>query len=158
MVWVHGTFNYLKNTNIDKEDYEVVYKAIENHNKFEIEKGLTERELFFSKLIRDADKLDILYALGNPDCLDLDQDNYEISELIEKDFFMNKTGNHKNKKSLNDHIIIMFSFIYDINFKPTYELIKVNKYYDKIYERINRKDIFKKYIDYVNEYLEERVK
>ena len=54
---------------IDKEDYQVVYTAIKNHNKFVIESNLTERELLFSKLIRDADKLDILYALGNKEII-----------------------------------------------------------------------------------------
>ena len=57
--------NALKNYGIDESDYEVVYKAIRNHDKFVIENGLTDRELLFAKMIRDADKLDILYAFGN---------------------------------------------------------------------------------------------
>ena len=55
---------FLDNFNITKEDYEVVYKAIKNHNKFAIEENLNERELIFTKMIRDADKIDILYATG----------------------------------------------------------------------------------------------
>lgn len=35
--------------------------AIKNHNKYKIEDGLTSKEEFFAKLIRDADKIDILY-------------------------------------------------------------------------------------------------
>ena len=150
--------NFLNQTSIDKEDYEVVYKAVKNHNKFEIEKGLTERELLFAKLIRDADKLDILYAIGNPNYNILFQDDEEISEKIEKQFFNNTSGNTKDAKSLNDRLVIKICFIYDINFKETYEMIYTNKYYDKLYERINRKDIFKPYIDHVNKYLEERMK
>ena len=42
------------------EQYDcIIYKAINNHNKFEIERGLSERELLHCKIIRDADKLDI---------------------------------------------------------------------------------------------------
>ena len=48
---------YIEN---DKYD-EIIRKAIKNHNKFEIEKRLTEKELIFAKIIRDADKIDIIY-------------------------------------------------------------------------------------------------
>ena len=44
-----------------KEDIydKIIYIAIKNHNKIEIEKGLGERELLHCKIIRDSDKLDI---------------------------------------------------------------------------------------------------
>ena len=149
--------NILDKTPINKEDYEVVYKAIDNHNQFKINEGLTERELFFAKLIRDADKLDILYALGNKEIKSLRQDDKEITNKIEEDFFNNKDINKKDIISLNDSLIISFGFIYDINFKETIEIINNEKYYDKIYKRINRKDIFKKYLDHVNKYMKERI-
>lgn len=38
---------------------DIVRKAIENHNRFEIEDGLSEDELLQAKIIRDADKIDI---------------------------------------------------------------------------------------------------
>ena len=42
----------------DSQYDEIIKKAIENHSKLTIEKGLNERELLHSKIIRDADKLD----------------------------------------------------------------------------------------------------
>lgn len=149
--------NILDKTNINQIDYEIVYKAVDNHNQFKINNGLTERELFFAKLIRDADKLDILYALSNKNILNIRQDNKEITKKIEEDFFNNKNINKEDTLSLNDSLIIQFAFIYDINFKETLEIIYKEKYYEKIYERINRKDIFKKYLDYTNKYIEERI-
>ena len=150
--------NFLNKINIDKSDYEVVYKAIDNHNQFKINDGLTERELLFAKLIRDADKLDILYALGNFEIKEiLKQDNSEISKELEKDFFNNKIGNIKDSKSSNDGLVVTFCYIYDINFKETYQIIYENNYYEKIYERINRKDIFEKYLNHTNKYIKERI-
>ena len=150
--------NFLNKINIDKSDYEVVYKAIDNHNQFKINDGLTERELLFAKLIRDADKLDILYALGNIEIKEiLIQDNSELSKELEKDFFNNKIGNIKDSKSSNDGLVVTFCYIYDINFKETYQIIYENNYYDKIYERINRKDIFEKYLNHTNKYIKERI-
>ena len=67
--------NIIKNTNIDSSDYIVVYKAIKNHNKFEIQENLSERELLFSKLIRDADRIDILRVLSfNKNIVSIDYD------------------------------------------------------------------------------------
>ena len=150
--------NFLDNCNIDKSDYEVVYKAVDNHNQFKIDEGLTERELLFSKLVRDADKLDILYVLGNPNIKGiLKQDETEISKELDIAFFNKTSGNVKDVKSKNDSLVIIFGYIYDINFKESYQIIYENKYYDKIYERINRKDIFNKYIEYANKYISERI-
>ena len=149
--------NILNRTNIDKEDYEVVYKAIKNHNKFKIESNLTERELLFSKLIRDADKLDILYVLGNESFNRFNQDDKPISKSLEETFYSHKVANKDDIKSLNDVILLYFCYIYDIDFKETYQIISKEKYYDKIYERINRKDIFFPYIAYTNKYIKERI-
>ena len=150
--------NLLDKTNIDKSDYEVVYKAIDNHNQFKIDNDLNERELLFAKLIRDADKLDILYALGNPNIKEtLRQDETEINKVLETSFFNGLPGNVHDVKSKNDSLVIIFSYIYDLNFKETCQIIHQNKYYEKIYERINRKDIFKKYLEYTNKYIEERI-
>ena len=149
----------LEKLNINESDYEIIYKSIYNHNRFKIESNLSERELFFSKLIRDADKLDILYALGNKEIKkELRQDNKEITKSIKDAFFNNKPGNVKDIKSKNDALLINFGYIYDINFKETFEIILKEKYYEKIYERIECKDIFKPYLTHTLKYIEERMK
>lgn len=53
--------NLLEDLNILNK--ELIYTAILNHNKFKIQEGLTGQELLHSKLIRDADKLDIFRVL-----------------------------------------------------------------------------------------------
>lgn len=119
---------------------------------------MIEREELFCKLIRDADKLDILYVLGEEKYKKLlYQGDEDISKELEKTFYNNVQGNIKNVKSKNDSLVIVFSYIYDINFKETYKIIYENKYYDKIYQRIDRKDIFLPYLEHVKEYLKERI-
>ena len=96
--------------------------------------------------------------MGNPDINGiLKQDEAEISKELDTSFFNKKSGNVRNVKSKNDSLVITFGYIYDINFKESYQIIYENKYYDKIYEKINRKDIFKKYCDYANKYIKERI-
>ena len=62
--------NNIRNYIIDSKYDNIIYNAIRNHNKFIIDSNLDDRELLFSKIIRDADKIDIMYLyvigeLGN---------------------------------------------------------------------------------------------
>ena len=50
--------NVLKD--LSEEIKEVIYKSILNHSRAEIIPDKSEKVIFFSKLIRDADKLDII--------------------------------------------------------------------------------------------------
>ena len=119
--------NALKYFDIIEEDYEVVYKAIKNHNKYAIEPNLNERVLLFAKMIRDADKLDILYALGNDKIKEIfREDDGEISERIKKEFYQNKPIKLNFKENENENIIVLFSFIFDFNFIISIHLIKQN--------------------------------
>ena len=52
---------YIKKYIDDNHYIPIIYKAIENHNKYKIEDNLNDEEILFSKIVRDADKLDILY-------------------------------------------------------------------------------------------------
>lgn len=118
--------NYIEKFNIDKKYYDIIYKAIINHNTLTIEEGLNERELFFSKLIRDADKIDILRV----------NIKYRKPEFIEKpsvrvmeDFNNNviiKKGDCHNR---TDKILLLLAFIYDINFKESYIVLNELNYY-----------------------------
>ncbi len=142
---------------IPKEDYEVVYKAIKNHNKYAIEPGLNRKELLFAKLIRDADKLDILYALSNPELKNIiREDDSTISKKVNDEFFANKQVVRDYQETFNENIVVIFSFAYDFNFNLSLDMLNYENYYDKIYARLDKKDMFKKYIDHVKEYIRER--
>ena len=46
---------------IEEDTYDTIIKnAIEQHNKYKVEEGFSEEELFYIHMIRDADKLDII--------------------------------------------------------------------------------------------------
>ena len=161
----HGTYGkeileqnkVLSKLDIPKEDYSVVYKSISNHNKYEIEKGLNKRELLFSQMIRDADKLDILYAIGNKKIKPyIYEDDSIITNEVKQTFLSKKTITKDKIKNKNDGLITMFSYIYDINFNSTLYIIKKNRYYEKILKRLKDKEKFTPYIDYIKTHIKER--
>ena len=114
---------------IDTNEYdEIIRKAIKNHNKFSIESGLTQEEMMFAKLIRDADKIDILYESvyifykNNEDMVN----KSILSEKIYNEF-MKKSSIKKEKNIILkyiDDIVCVLALIFDINYKPSFEILK----------------------------------
>lgn len=127
----------------DKYD-EIIIKAVKNHNKYSIEEGLTEKELLFAKLIRDADKIDILYEaveifnLGT----EIEVENSKISPT----FYEKICSKEQIKRTKNmqmtpaDRIISFIAFIFDINFKTSFQIIQRENYINQILDRYNFKD------------------
>lgn len=150
--------NLILNYDINKCDYEIVKKAIRNHNKYQIEDGLNERELFFAKLVRDADKIDILNAFSSIRVLEICECDEEISPSVREEFFNNITVRNVNVKNKNNKIISMLAFLFDINFEVSYRIIKEEDFINKFYDAIKHKEIFKEYFDYANKYLDEVLK
>lgn len=133
---------------IDNEKYiPIVLVAIKNHNKFKIEDNLSKEELLFCKIIRDADKLDILYEgeniYWNTQREKANVENSKISIKIEQQFKVErqvkKLGNERNDTI--DGLLILLSYIYDINFKETLEIVQKEDYANKILDRFNFKDV-----------------
>ena len=162
----HGTYgeklikaeNMLINFNVSKDDYEIVYDAIRNHNKYVIESNLEKRSLFFSKMIRDADKLDILYALGNRKLVSIfHEDDSIINKVVTKSFYKRKLVKNNDTTTKSDNIISFLAYPYDINFNVTLEYIKEKKLYKKIYNRLKYKDKYKEYLEYIEAYIDERI-
>jgi len=140
--------NYLRKfIKTDKYD-EIIKVAIKNHNKFAIEEGLTEEQNKFCKLVRDADKIDILY-LAIDNLWKNEKEVMESSKLnpdLKKEFDNKKSILYKNYKQIRyaDKIIQFLAFIYDFNYKASFKLIEEHKYIEKMINRFNFKDEYTK--------------
>lgn len=143
--------------NIDSKYNDVIAFAIENHNKLKISENYDSEKLLHAKLIRDADKLDILRAYIIYKDYKIKESDEPISKKVEEDFFENKQTLNKNISNLNDDIIQSLSFIFDINFKETLDIIKKENLIDKFFEIIKQKDIFEKYFKYIKKHIDERI-
>ncbi len=148
----------INNYDCDKADYEIIRKAIVNHNKYIIEDGLNDRELLHSKIIRDADKIDILYAFSTWRLLEITNDDSEISDDVRKQFYEHKPIDRKLIKTVNDRALGKFSLVFDLNYDYSIERIYEEGYIDKIYEGMKNKSIFKEFYDETIKYLKKRCK
>ena len=127
--------NLIENFGIEEKYRKIIKLAISNHNKDEIEKGLTEEENLFCKIIRDADKLDIYYVLCNYDFESAfwykDFNCDKISDVIMNQFKEYHKLNYKDIKNNADQIAVPFAYTYDLNFDFSLKFLSEKKYLDK---------------------------
>jgi putative nucleotidyltransferase with HDIG domain len=124
----------------DKYDY-IIKKAIINHNKFKIEEGLDEKTLLHCKIIRDADKLDILYETIDMFWINEEEkiENSLISDSYYDQFLNKKQIFRVASQTPVDGVISCIAFIFDLNFKYSFIKLKEEKYIEKMLNRFNFK-------------------
>jgi len=112
---------YIRKYIEDNQYDDIIKTAVKNHNKFKIEDGLDERTLLHSRIVRDADKLDIMYEgvhmfYKEPD--EIEQiENLPIAEEYYNQFINRKQIFRKKEPTVLDGMICLFSFIFDLNFE-----------------------------------------
>lgn len=152
----------------DKKYDRIIKLAIENHNKDKnkITPNLTQQEELHVKLIRDSDKIDILYMLTFEkqevlwECKDLNKEKF--SDEIYREFIEDRNINYSKMETKADRLIAQFTYAFDFYFKYGLKIVYKNNYYKKIYERFNFKDkeTKKRYTNIyniVNKYIESRL-
>jgi len=156
--------NYIRKYIETNEYDEIILKAIKNHNKYVIESDLDEREKMFCKIIRDADKLDIMYQ-GTYESWINDIQKIEgqtITQEVINDFNSQSTINRINVKELIDRIVVHIAFIYDLNFKESFKILKEKGYINKIFDRFNfekaeTKEKMKQIQKIANDYIDKEI-
>lgn len=149
--------NLIEKFNIDKKYYKIIEFSIKNHNKFEIENVDDKKFLLQAKIIRDADKIDILKAYTIFKDRKLKECDENITDKVKEAFLSKRQIKFDELKNSNDNNIFRIAFIFDINFKASLELIKKEKVLEKTFNMMEHKDIFKPYFDYLMNYLEEEI-
>lgn len=137
-------FNVL--SNLDQEEQAIVCKAILFHNQYCLPVKESMKCLMYSKLIKDADKIDILDIITihfeerdlHPNsALDFGmQDSLEFSPEIIEDLLSSRMAKIGKLKTLNDMKLMYLSWVFDINFPFTLNLITEQGYVDRLIESL----------------------
>ncbi len=136
--------------NLEPDIKKAIETAILYHNKLALPKGLTEKELLLGKILRDADKLDILQVLSayysNKNSVPNHTLTWElpITGVINKKI-VNAVINRQTVlkewvESQSDIKVFQLSWVFDINFKYTFKVLADNRYIQKIYESLPKND------------------
>ncbi|MHC4240823.1 MAG: HD domain-containing protein [Planctomycetota bacterium] len=121
----------------------LIQKAIEYHGRKELPPGLDGQCLMFSKLIRDADKLDAYYVLmkyykqyrENPQNFKLGMellDEPGYSAGVVNELLSGRCVDNRKVRKLNDLKLSLLGWVYDVNFTSTLKRIKQYGYLEKL--------------------------
>jgi len=128
---------------LETRERQLIEKAIEYHGLKELPRNLDGELLLFSKLIRDADKLDVLYVVteyyrqyrDNPQefMLELefpDEQGYS-PELVEK-ILRGRQIDYGELRTLNDAKLLQLGWVYDVNFTVVLKRIKQRRFLEML--------------------------
>ena len=153
---------------LDKSVQDLILRVILYHNRFALPQKETEKCLFFAKLLRDADKLDIwrvltdyyrrkdgkrnaAIELGLPDTPGISSDVY-------KDLIEGRIVNVTHLKNLNDFKLLQTGWIYDINFVQTFQCIQDRGYLEMIRDVLPKSEKIAEIFNVLQAYINEQIR
>lgn len=125
---------------LPEKEQELVTKAIRYHNRLKIPADESERCQTFCRMIRDADKLDIYkvltdyYAVLDSDpnpTLEHHLPDGPCSEAIVQDVLACRNSSYELIKTRYDVRLMTLTWIFDINFPVTMDLVRQRRYVEK---------------------------
>ena len=114
---------------LSAEDQELLFFAIANHNKKEIAPTRDKRKLFFARLLRDADKLDI-YRVLSPFLAPSTGGGFAPGFLAK--FIAGEQVDYTRIQTQDDRKLVRLMWVYDVNFSWTLQRIGERGYVDRI--------------------------
>jgi hypothetical protein len=154
---------------VERKERELIEKAIEYHGLKELPRNLDGELLLFSKLIRDADKLDVLYVVtdyyrqyrDNPQgfMLELefpDEQGYS-AELVEK-ILRGRQIDYGELRTLNDAKLLQLGWVYDVNFTVVLKQIKQRRFLEMLIDFLPETRDIERVKEKIFEYVDSKIK
>ncbi len=154
---------------LENGEREVIERAIEYHGRKELPEDLYGEVLFFSRLIRDADKLDIYRVVieyyqqyrERPEQfrLEIEYPNEPrcSTEVVEK-LLRGEAIGYDELRTWNDVKLCQIGWVYDVNFGATLKRIRERRFLEKILDFLPNDEDIKKVREKVFEYVDTRIK
>ncbi len=145
----------------------MIKKVIYYHNKYSISETENPAVVFISKILRDADKIDILdiaskefseeTKIKNPAFSYNLKESDEISRPVLLSMLSGKMPNKSDLRTVADFKMLQISLVYDINFRESFLIINKNKYLKRIFETLPLNDEIYEAYNKARVYVENRL-
>jgi putative nucleotidyltransferase with HDIG domain len=129
---------------LDYTNQHIVLQSIRYHNRPSLPRMETETCQFYSRLIRDADKLDIWKVVTDyyhrtdkqkNGAIELDlPDTPGFSDKVLQDLMHKRIVQFNHMRNLNDFKLLQIGWVFDIYFQPTLKILCERHYLERIRE------------------------
>ncbi len=124
----------------DPNEADIMIQAVRNHNKYAVEEGLNETALLYARILRDADKTDILYLRGchsYDSILKIDRDAIEhgtVSPYVYSEAMQYHVIISSKRVTKLDRVVSMACLVYDMNWTYGIKTALENHYIEKLFD------------------------
>lgn len=158
----HGLLAYdiLQSENIlddiDGEDKDIILTAIRNHNQYDTTAIQDERKLLFCKIIRDADKIDILLEQQNT----ISKVEETLQTKLLDSIYHKKQCQNEDIKTDVDSVLRQIGFLFDLNFSYTFTYLKEKNWFINTFNVLENyvtdKNAVQELKNFISEYIKEK--
>jgi hypothetical protein len=130
---------------------DIIVRVVRYHNRALLPVGERNRCLFFLKLLRDADKVDIWRVVTDyyqnagetrnrtieMELSDIDQVSDPVYEALRN----GKLAQMTDLRTLNDFKLLQIGWIYDVNFPRTFQIVREKVYLESIRDALPQRSV-----------------
>ena len=148
------------------KEQEIIMDAVRFHNAPTVPGGLDAETIFFLRLVRDADKLDIWRVFAEYYDKDAAQresavglglpDTPEHTESVLACLAEKRVASLSSLKTLNDFKIMQLTWVYDLNFPASFRLAAEQGHLDRIISTLPETDYMTKAISGLRRYMRDK--
>lgn len=152
---------------LPKRDQGLVLRAVRLHNVFLLPSGLDAETLLFTRLIRDADKLDIMRVVleffeqdegSRADAVALGLPHTPgYSPEVLACVLRGEMARKEMLKTQNDFKLLQLSWMYDLNFSSSYQMVVERNMIRKLSDMLPRTDVLTGAISIVQSFVNGKV-
>ena len=132
---------------IDIKEYDnIIYESIKNHGVFLVDESLQGEELLYTKLIRDADKLDNFHTKlieGMETMLDVSMEELseeEVSDYAYGTFMDSRPLLNEKRETHLDMWVSYIGYMFDLNLPQSFAYVKEHDYVNRLVDRVPYKN------------------
>ncbi|MCP4721058.1 MAG: HD domain-containing protein [Desulfobacteraceae bacterium] len=146
-----------------KVEKKQIIRAIALHNIYQLPPGIDTDTLFLTRLLRDADKLDILWVmtqkyLGTDTeengyiTLNLPDDGLVSKELVAR-ILKKQLIDTRQVRSLNDLKLLQISWVFDLNFKAAVKQVDDRCFIPRIISTMPDSELLASLVDFIKAHM-----
>lgn len=143
----------------DERTLDILEKAIRNHNRFRIEDGLSEEYMVYCRILRDADKIDILRVNTETPIEEIynvttdELRSSAVSEEVKQGFRERRAILRSKRLTMADILVSHVCLVFELVYPVSIQIVREQGYLYQLLAFESRNEDTKAWFEYMRNYL-----